>query len=178
MPLIISPKTTKNNIDIFTDVLGLRKIPKSGGKFWHGNFNEFFYGGADGLKVLFPGYSGPVTGYALIEYATKYKREDPKPEVYFVGSVYAFRDSLLEPGDLVYATDTFSPDSYERAIYKNAEGQGLKDFTKPDKNLLERFLKTAEQSNVKFKPTKVFCCFTPGYFPDFSEPTQLIDEAM
>ena len=61
MSLIISPKITEKVLKAFTEKLDLRKVPKSDGRFWHGNFNDSLYEGLDGLtKVLFTGYSGAV----------------------------------------------------------------------------------------------------------------------
>ena len=179
MSLIISPKTTEKVLKTFTEKLELRKVPKSDGRFWHGNFNDSLYEGLDGLtKVLFTGYSGAVAGQAMIEYASEYLPTDQKPEVYFVGSVYAFKDSELEPGDLVFARDTFSPDSFEQSIYKNAKGRGVNDVTQPNPQLLERVLGIAQEKSLDFRSSKVYCCITPGYLPDFTKPTQLMDEAM
>ena len=179
MSLVISPKTTQKVIKAFTEVFDLRKIPQLEGKFWHGNFNDYLYEGLDGLtRVLFTGYSGAVVGQAILEYAAKYRNDDSRAEIYFVGSVYAFRDSLLEPGDLVFARDTYSPDSFEQSIYKNAKAKGIQDATLPDQNLLKRVLEIAKKTNIELKPTKVYCCITPGYFPNFSQPAQLMNEAM
>lgn len=179
MSLIISPKTTEKVLRVFTDKLDLHKIPKSDGLFWHGNFNDALYEGLGGLtRVLFTGYSGAVAGQAMIEYASKYLQTDQKPEVFFVGSVYAFKDSGLEPGDLVYAKDTFSPDSFEQSIYQNARGRGVNDTTLPDTQLLERILNIAQEKSLTFRPSKVYCCITPGYLPEFTQSTQLMDEAM
>ena len=177
MPLVISPKTTGKILKKFTEKLSLKKIPET--KFWHGNFNDAFYEGLDGLtKVIFTGYSGAVAGYSLIEYATHYLENDTKPEVYFVGSVYAFRDSNLELGDIVYARDTFSPDNFEQSIYKNAKGRGIENITSPDKNLLKKVLNIAREKSLNFKSGKIYCCITPGYLPNFTNPMQLMDDAM
>lgn len=177
MPLIISPKTTDKVLKTFTEKLNLKKIPET--RFWHGNFNDAFYEGLNGLtKVIFTGYSGAIAGYSLIEYATHYLADDPRPEVYFVGSVYAFRDSKLEPGDLVYARDTFSPDSFEQSIYFNADGRGIEDITLPNQQLLEKVLGIAQEKSLNFRPSKVYCSITPGYLPNFTKPMQLMDEAM
>lgn len=179
MALIISPKTTNKVRRAFTEKLDLQKVPKEDGHFWHGNFNDSLYIGLDGLTlVLFTGYSGAVVGQAMIEYATEYIGSDPKPEVFFVGSVYAFRNSNLEPGDIVYAKDTFSPDSFEQSIYQNAEGRGVGDATLPDPRLQERILSIAQEKSFNFRPSKVYCCITPGYFPNFTKPIQLMNEAM
>jgi purine-nucleoside phosphorylase len=179
MPLIISPKTTDEVVHTFREELNLKKISRSDTKFWHGNFQDAFYEGLNGLtKVLFTGYSGAVAGYSIIEYASQYLLNDKRPEIYFIGSVYAFRDSKLEPGDLVYAKDTFSPDSFEQSIYKNAKGRGVKDVTLPDDHLLERVLDIAQKKSLNFRPSKVHCCITPGYMPDFTRPMQLMDEGM
>ena len=179
MSFIIVPKNTQKVISVFTEAFDLKKIPKSEGKFWHGNFNDYLYDGLGGkVKVLFSGYSGAVVGQALFEYYSNYLPEDPNPEVYFVGSVYAFRDSDLEPGDLVYASDTFSPDSFEQSIYKNAEGRNLKNYTQPEAKLLEKFLAAAKTLNNNFKLSKVYCCITPGYRPEFNKPKELMNEAM
>jgi purine-nucleoside phosphorylase len=176
MKLIISPKTTESVIEIFTDVLELRKVEEN--PFWHGNFHDSFYEGLNGLvNVLFTGYSGAVTGQALLEYDEHYK-DDSKKEVYFVGSVYAFRDSKLEPGDLVYARDTFSPDSFEQSIYKNAKARGVKNITMPHRPLLTKVFEVAEELKIKFSPTNIYCCITPGFFPNFKNPTQLMNKAM
>lgn len=177
MSLIISPKTTRKVLATFAEKLDLHKVQQT--RFWHGNFDDSFYEGLDGLaKVIFTGYSGAVAGYSLIEYASHYLLDDPRPEVYFVGSVYAFRDSKLEPGDLVFARDTFSPDSFEQSIYKNAEGRGIKDISLPNQQLLERVLYISKSRNLDFKPSKVYCCITPGYLPQFIDPMQLMNEAM
>ena len=139
MSLVIVPKTTQKIIHAFSEALDLKKVPKTEGKFWHGNFNDYFYEGLDGhVNVVFTGYSGAVAGQALFEYDSNYRSEDPRPEVYFVGSVYAFKYSDLEPGDLVYARDSLSPDSFEQSIYKNAEAKNLKGFTQPDQELRPR----------------------------------------
>lgn len=177
MSLIISPKTTQRILTTFTKKLNLQKVSQT--RFWHGNFNDSFYEGLGGLaKVIFTGYSGAVAGYSLIEYATHYLKEDSKPEIFFVGSVYAFRDSKLELGDLVYARDTFSPDSFEQAIYKNAKGRGVNNITLPDMRLLGKVLDIAKRESLDFKPSKVYCRISPGYMPDFNNPMQLMDEAM
>lgn len=179
MPLIISPKTTQKVLHSFTEKLGLEKIPKKDGRFWHGNFNDAFYNGLNGLvKVMFTGYSGAVVGQALIEYVSEYLSDDPKPEVYFVGSVFAFKDSGLDLGDIVYAKDTFSPDSFEQSIYKNARGRKLTNVTLPNQQLLEKVLNIAKERSLDFKPSKVYCRITPGYMPNFSTPRDLMDEAM
>ncbi len=179
MSLILTPKTTQKIISAFSEAFDLKKVPKSDSKFWHGNFNDYLYDGLAGLvKVLFTGYSGAVMGQALLEYASNYRGEDKKPEVYFVGSVYAFRDSALEPGDLVYARDSFSPDSFEQSIYKNAKARNLRKFTEPNRKLLEKILQNAKERDYDFKPSKVYCCITPGFMPKFTKPTQLMNEAM
>lgn len=179
MSLIIVPKTTQKVISTFSEAFSLKKVSKAEGRFWHGNFNDYLYEGLDGLvKVLFTGYSGAVVGQALIEYASNYKDQDPRPEVYFIGSVYAFKDSPLEPGDLVYAKGSFSPDSFEQSIYKNARARKLKGFTKPDPKLLKRVLEVVKSQNYTFTSSKVYCCITPGFMPNFTKPTQLMDEAM
>lgn len=179
MSLIISPKTTRKVLKAFTEKLDLHKIRKSKCRFWHGNFNDAFYEGLNGLtKVIFTGYSGAVAGYALIEYATHYLADDPNPEVYFIGSIYAFRDSGLELGDLVYARDTYSPDRFEQMIYKNAKGRGIKNVALPDQQLLKRVLEISQSKNLDFKPAKVYCRISPGYLPNFKNPMQLMAEAM
>lgn len=179
MPLIISPKTTGEVIQIFTDVLRLEKVPKSRTRFWHGNFTDSFYEGLDDrVKVLFAGYSGAVVGQALLEYAERYLPEDPDPRVYFVGSVFAFRHSRLELGDLAYAVDTFSPDSFEQAIYANAQARGIQDYRKPDSVLLDNVLRRAEKLGLRLKPTKVYCRISPGFMPDFTSVGQLMGDAM
>jgi len=177
MPLIISPKTTDKVFQAFNWTFDLKKIRNS--KFWHGNFSDSFYEDRDGLtKIIFTGYSGAVAGYSLIEYAQHYLEEDPNPSVFFVGSVYAFKDSPLEPGDLVYARDTFSPDSFEQSIYKNAKGRGVADVTLPDSKLLKKVLDVAQTKSLDFQPSKVHCQISPGYFPNFKRPMQLMDDAM
>jgi hypothetical protein len=179
MAFILVPKTTQKVIGVFSEALDLKKIEKADGKFWHGNFNDFLYAGLDGMvKVLFAGYSGAVAGQALLEYASNYRAEDRKPEVYFFGSVYAFKDSDLEPGDLVYARDTYSPDSFEQSIYQNARAKNLERFTEPDPKLLDRILSIAKSKGYDFRSTKVYCCITPGFMPDFTKPSQLMNEAM
>lgn len=179
MAVIISPKTTDKVIRMFSDVLALRKVPKQEGKFWHGNFNDKLYEGLDGLvKVLFTGYSGAVVGQAILEYGEKYLESDPRKELYFVGSVYAFKDSVLEPGDLVFVEDTYSPDSFEKMIYENAAAKGIQDISKPDPNLLARVMRIADEQGICIKPSKVYCRISPGLLPSFSKPTELMDEGM
>jgi|GEM_PF-6198074 len=178
MPLIISPKTTAEVLNTFTKKFDLQKVPDSNNRFWHDNFRNAFYEGLNGrTKVIFTGYSGAVAGYSVIEYATHYLTEDPKPEVYFVGRLYAFRDSILEPGDIVYARDTFSPDSFEQSIYQNARGRCIDNVTLPDTQLLEKILGISQEKSLNFKPAKVYCSITPGYLPHFTKPMQLMDEA-
>jgi purine-nucleoside phosphorylase len=179
MALVISPRSTKEVIDTFVRRLDLKKVPNTEGKFWHGNFNDSLYEGLEGLvKVLFPGYSGAVAGQALIEYADHYLPDEEKPEVYFVGSVYAFRDSDLELGDIAYARDTFSPDSFEQSIYTNAKARGVEDITLPDPRLLAKVQSTARCLELVLKPAKVHCSITPGHFPGFTNPSQLMDDGM
>ncbi len=174
MPLIISPKTTSQVLAAFTRELNLQKSPK--GKFWHGNFNDNVYTGLDGLvTVLFTGYSGGVVGQAMIEYTSNYLKEDQKPEAYFIGSVFAFRDSALNVGDIAYATDTFSPDSFEQSIYTNAEARNIQNITLPDPALLTKLQGVAQKQGVKIAPSKVYCCITPGFAPQFTHPRQLMN---
>lgn len=179
MSLIVCPKTTEKVIAAYTKKFNLRKIPKSEGKFEHGNFNDSFYDGLSGLtKVIFTGYSGSVVGQALLGYASEYVSSDPQPEIYFIGSLYAFRDAVLAPGDLAYARDTFSPDSFEQSMYGNAVGRGIEDVTLPNPQLLEKVLAVARQKQIVLKPSKVYCSITPAYFPHFSDPMQMMNEAM
>jgi len=176
MPLIISPKTTRRNLQAFTEAFSLRK---TAGRFWHGNFNDAFYTGLDSLvNVIFTGYSGAVAGQALLEYASTYLAEDKRPEVFFIGSIYAFRNTPFEPGDIVYARDSYSPDSYEQAIYDNALHKGISDIWKPHHGLMEKTLAIAHEKGLRFNPGKVYCRISPGYFPQFTQPSQLMDEGM
>lgn len=179
MALILCPKNTEKVIQTFSNVFRLRKVPKSDCKFWHGNFKEFFYEGLDGkVNVLFTGYSGAVVGQAIFEYDNQYRSNNKKPEIYFVGSTYAFRDSKLEPGDLVYAIDSFSPDSFEQAIYENARIKHIRDVGTPDPLLLKRILKISKSEKISLKPSKVYCRISPGIYPKFQKATELMNEAM
>ena len=152
--------------------------PVQNNKFWHGNFSENFYEGPDTVKVLFTGYSGAVVGQAIYEYASHYLSDDPLPEIYFVGGVYAFRDSALNVGDIVYARDTFSPNSFEQNVYDNTFDRGIENVSKPDPILLTKILKVAKAKTIKIKPAKVYCDIDFGYYPDFDDPKQLMNEAM
>lgn len=179
MPLIICPKTTSKVMRKFVEILGVRKVPSKKGRFWHGNFNDFLYESLDSrIKVLFTGYSGAVAGQAIFEYDARYRGDDVKPEIYFVGSLYAFRDSQLEPGNLTYAEDSYSPDSFEMAIYENAKGRGIKDIGMPDAILLSKIQKNAMAKNIRLKPARVYCRISPGVYPEFQKVTELMHESM
>jgi len=179
MPLIISPKTTESVKAVFTEKLDLKKVPRKESGFWHGNFADSYYSGLDGkVNVIFTGYSGAVTGQALIEYASRNLANDPRPEVYFIGSVFAFKHSSLELGDIVFAKDTYSPDSFEQCIYKNAQARGIDNITWPDSKLLGKTIAAATIQGIPFKTSKVYCRITPGHMPNFTSPTQLMGDAM
>ena len=179
MALVISPKTTRGNVEAYVNMLGLQKVPRNDCRFWHGNFRDFFFVGKDRrLSVLFTGYSGAVVGQAILQYDAQYREHDPKPGVYFVGSVYAFRDSDMEPGDLVLPVNTFSPDSFETAIYENARLCRVEDATKPDEILKNRILHIAEEEKINLKSGNVYCCISPGIYPQFHNGAELTDEGM
>jgi hypothetical protein len=178
MPLIISPKTTEKVFKIFNDILELKKVKHEESGFWHGNFSDSFYEGLNGLvHVLFTGYSGATAGQALLEYVSHQKKFTDK-EVYFVGSVFAFSKSRLEPGDIAFVEDSYSPDSFEQAIYKNCKKNKIKNFTKPDPFLRQDILRIAKNFKLGLKPTKVYCRISPGIVSNLKRPTQLMADSM
>ncbi len=181
MPLIICPKTTERVIKAFTEALELKKVPKYEAKFWHGNFNNFYYWSPLGnlnTHVLFTGYSGAVVGQAIIEYVENHIGYDLRQEIYFVGSVFAFGYSDLELGDIIIAEKAFSPDSFEAAIYKNIYARNIKNPEIPDVELLKRVIKIAGTKKLELKKGKVYCRISPGFLPEFNKPCQLMNEAM
>lgn len=178
MALIISPKTYEKVFKTFNGILELRKISPEESGFWHGNFADNFYEALGGrAHVLFTGYSGGTIGQALLEYAKNQKKFSDR-EVYFVGSCFAFEKSKLEPGDIAFVEDSFSPDSFEQSIYKNCRKNRIKDFTKPDPVLRDDILRIAKNLRLRLKPTKVYCRISPGISKDFKDSGQLMANSM
>jgi len=178
MPLIITPKTTEKVFKIFNNILELRKINPEESGFWHGNFADSFYEGLNGLvHVLFTGYSGANIGLALLYYARNQKKFSDK-EVYFMGSCFAFDKSKLEPGDIAFVEDSFSPDSFEQSIYKNCRKNKIQNFTKPDSFLRQDILRVAKNLKLRLKPTKVYCRMSPGVIKNFRPKIDLLAESV
>ena len=165
MPFIICPKTTTKVKHAFRDMFDLRKAPPKRNKFWYGNFRENYYEGLGGnVRVLFSGYSGAVVTWGIGEYRKHHLKDDPRPEVYMVGSVFAFRDSTLELGDVMTASDSYSPDSVEQRIYEKSALMGIAEPGKPDPELLRRVLLSADKISIPLSQHNVYCRATPDFW--------------
>jgi len=180
MALIISPKTTKEQIKQLSEYFNLRKIPKDKAYLELGNFNDNFYFANLGkvpLYVILTGYGGASVGFAVAQYEKNYKNKDPYPEAYFLGSILkARRATNLRLADILYANDTYGEDEWAQSIYRIAKRRKIKKITKPSKNLVERMTAISKREGIVLKHGKILSRWHPGYIKDYKNVIDLVDE--
>lgn len=183
MVLIISPKTTKKQLELLRETFGdIRKVPKTSARLEFGNFNDNFYKtfvGSIPVHIILTGYGGASVGFAIAQYQRNYLKSDPVQEAYFVGSIFKpERCKHLELGDILYAYDTYGEDEWSKAIYKNAKNEKLSNLTKPSGALVKRLTKIASDKKFNLKRGKVFCRWHPGTLKKFNDVLDLLDKGM
>jgi len=180
MALIISPKTTEDQIKQLSEYFNLRKIPKDRSYLELGNFNDNFYFANLGkvpLYVILTGYGGASVGFAVAQYEKNYKNKDPYPEAYFLGSILkARRATNLRLADILYANDTYGEDEWAQSIYRIAKRRKVKKITKPSKNLVDRITAISKREGIMLKHGKILSRWHPGYVKDYKNIIDLVDE--
>jgi len=178
--LIISPKTTRDQIKQLSEYFNLRKIPKSKSRLELGNFNDNFYFANLGkvpLYVILTGYGGASVGFAVAQYEKNYKNKDPYPEAYFLGSILkARRATNLRLADILYANDTYGEDEWTQSIYRIAEKRKVKKITKPNKSLVKRVKAISKREGIILKHGKILSRWHPGYVKNYKYIIDLIDK--
>lgn len=182
MALIISPKTTQEQIKQLSKHFNLNKIPRNEANLELGNLNDnFYFAKVDKvpLHIILTGYGGASVGFSIAQYEKNYKHKDPFPEAYFIGSILKTKRARhLKLGDILYAEDTLGEDEWSKAIYKVAKLKGLKDITKPDKNLIKRITDIAAEEHIELKKGRIFSRWHPGVLENYQHVRDLLDKGM
>lgn len=167
MALIISPKTSTKAIEQLSEFFNLQKVPKKEARLELGNLNDnlfFTKIGKVPVYVILTGYGGATVGFAVAQYEKNYKKTDPFPEAYFLGSVLRPKRAVkLKLADIVIATETYGADEWTQSVYRIAKRKNLKDIHKPDSKLEKRILDLASKNGIKIKEGKIFCNWQLGY---------------
>ncbi|MBI1974837.1 MAG: hypothetical protein HYS57_00575 [Parcubacteria group bacterium] len=177
MPLVVSPKTNPHFKSALQEIFAFRPADEAVRKeIWHSNFKyELFETDLGGIRtfILFTGYSGASLGQALLyEYDRVIRAFDPRPELFYIGSCFATSQSALEPGDLVIATYTDSPDSYEQAVYQTLLLNSMQGGHGADHLLIARALAKAPDATL----ARIYCRMSPEPVRGFAKAHELNDK--
>lgn len=149
MALIVTPKTTSKALEQLSEFFNLEKVPKKEARLELGNLNDNLFFAKLGkipVYVILTGYGGAAVGFAVAQYEKSYKKTDPFPEAYFLGSVLRpKRASEFKLADILFASETFGTDEWTKSVYRLAKKKGLKNIQKPDKGLVQRIVNIAKE---------------------------------